>query len=72
MIQTKWIALKIPLNGIFSDTTASLWAEKCISVRCNQHVTLSETELIDPLFSFTEPVAYALKKQKKGMDSHLK
>lgn len=54
------------------DTTKRLWAEKCVSVRGNQHVTLSETELIDPQFSFTEPVAYALKKQKKGIDSHLK
>lgn len=54
------------------DTTKRLWAEKCVSVRGNQHVTLSETELIDPLFSFTEPVAYALKKQEKGIDSHLK
>lgn len=61
MIQTKWIALKIP----------RLRAEKCVSVRGKQHVTLSETELFDPSFSFTEPAAYTLKNQKKGIDSHL-
>lgn len=54
------------------DTTKRLWAEKSVSVSGNLHATLSETELVDPLFAFTEPVAYALKKQKRGIDSHSK
>lgn len=49
------------------NTTKRLWAEKCVSVRGNQHhVASSETELIDPSFSFTEAAGYALKKRKKG------
>lgn len=55
------------------DTTKRLWAEKCVSVRGNQHhVTSCETELIDPSFSFTEAAGYAMKKRKRVPDSHLK